>query len=1105
MRSQVSKRSLSVKSYQSLFSKLTAGSNSRSKILSSWRLLNRRGRRSQRAAWGVTLPTLRYLRSAGWRLEVAELQQATGMIEYSLSPGERVKHPRRLPTYGVWLGETVRIPVFLLAVSSWAEHAEFLRRATLGIARRHVSGACLVIAQHCSGVGVLVAEPLESAEGSIKVAVTARPNLPIDQVRALKRELTEQTDAHRELALLSTTRLLLKRIEAPGRFLRELGPTMKALDHAWIGLPAEAIKTRRRLSLKLVIRLIFLLLIQERGWLGGDRLYLDRLLREHRTAPPASLYREYLAPLFFGVLNTPVNERDPEIGRLPRVAEIPYLNGGLFALSEDEQQLKNLDVDADIVAGLLTSLHLKYRFQLEETGDDDEVLNPVVLGSVFERWMSSLEREKDGAFYTPPALVDEVVDDAMLASLSQRGLTDAWERVKAGGGTGAERAELTQAICALRILDPACGSGAFLLGVWSWLLNARERLSSATQAELPALRRRWARDIVETQLFGIDRSDVAVRLSELRLWLALVSVELGSVEHVEPLPALRHRIRCADALSGPSSLLEGDNLLMSQSDRLRIRQATDRWLRSRGVERLAAERAVVKTERAVLERVWMRRLRAIRDENRGEQAGFAETGWQTNGQVRVAADIEIQEALEALKEGSELRSFDAHVHFAEVMEAGGFDIVIGNPPWIQLHRLPASRRRSLRRRYRWLSPPQALPRARGKQGDGDLSVAFAEQGWRWLRPKGVMALLLPSKVLRAPYGRALRFELGMQGDVTRLRDLVREGSGHSFGATCYPALVIASSSTTKPRERQPVVTGPSSAPKSTRFRDLLADPNDLSSAWTWGTKAGLTWSGPLLGDFMRSRLGIKTGANSVFVKSEPQCEGPWLPVIRGRDFGDQPTMKLLLCYDTRSGARMEAVEPAVQRWLDAFHVKLQSRRDAKDGDPPWTLFRIRPEMMGWRVAWPDISKRLEAAALPPVADGGALLLNTLYYLPAPDAKRAHRLAAVLSSKIYQLLTARLAPQAAGGHQRHFSYVIEALPFIDEFLEAAPTNPHIIELDELIAWGRTSGAVQYAVRGDRVDELVELILRSSEGGRGDGGGGGSAQLSLFGDTLVTMEL
>ncbi|HEX6159236.1 MAG TPA: N-6 DNA methylase, partial [Thermoanaerobaculia bacterium] len=307
------------------------------------------------------------------------------------------------------------------------------------------------------------------------------------------------------------------------RFRQATFDVAAALRACCPGEPQEAIDGE---ALLILSRLLFLSFVQEKGWLNGERRFLvDRLA--HEVSRGREWFSGVLLPLFFGCLNTPLHERTFAARKLGR---IPYLNGGLFEPAELEKQ-HDLHLPNELMQRVVEEVFEKFDFRIDETDAAGTQVDPEMLGRVFESLMAEDDRATSGSFYTPRAIVDTLTEKAILRWL----------------GEGEPR-ELAERLETITILDPACGSGAFLLSA----LGVVERLYGQFAGEVPRdLRRR----IIERSLYGVDLKPEAVRLCELRLWLAIVANSTATIEEVEPLPNLDRNIMQGNSLLAPTDFL----------------------------------------------------------------------------------------------------------------------------------------------------------------------------------------------------------------------------------------------------------------------------------------------------------------------------------------------------------------------------------------------------------------------------------------------------------------------------------------------------------------------------------------------------------------------
>jgi hypothetical protein len=796
--------------------------------------------------------------------------------------------------------------------------------------------------------------------------------------------------------------------EAVGqRFFREFRATLERMAAGLPGpLPAE---DRHALALLQLTRVLFLYFVQAKGWLSGNGRFLaeavDRCLSRGRR-----VHRDLLRPLFFGTLNCPISERSRTALAF---GPIPFLNGGLFEPHPLERRVRG-DIENALWRDAFDRLFERFHFTITE-GDRGGIA-PDMLGRVFEGVMAPQERRASGTYYTPSALVRQLLDEGLAAVVSDRlkcSLAEA-ERCIADG---AERAR--RVIRRIRILDPAVGSGAFLLG-------ALERLSAlgTTKGSVAAARRR----ILRRNLFGVDRNAAAVRLTELRLWLAVIANDgTERPAEVHPLPNLDRLIRQGDSLFDPAGSgfrAPADRRMAWELSHLRSAVVTATGREKRGilrqlvrVEAEIAERSLAGTSEALRESIaeWLREARCVDLFGARRGLGVKETERLAELRRELRQVRSLQRAL--AREG-EVPWFDYRVQFADVFAAGGFDLVVGNPPWLRAEELPPDLRRRLAGRYRWWRSG-----SRGYANRPDLAVAFLERSLELIGPRGVVAILVPAKVATAGYAAASRHALAAGTTLVTVADLT-DSSHASFEATVYPLALIARKAAAPPRHRVRVSLGADpTIPQSSLGGGApwLFVPQPLRNAL-----AALRQGHPRLDSVVSCHLGLKTGANRIFL-DPPDVENELLRwALRGRDlapFTPRHRTRLLWTHGA-DGSALPCLPPRARAYLAPHAALLRSRTDYAGG-PAWTLFRARAASARHRVVWADLARELRAASLAAMPD--TIPLNSCYVAPANSDAEADRIAAWLNSSWLRAAARAGAVPAAGGCARYTASTVGALP------------------------------------------------------------------------------
>ena len=821
--------------------------------------------------------------------------------------------------------------------------------------------------------------------------------------------------------------------DAGQRFFRAFRQTM-ALMAAGVGGPLRHAE-RETLALVQLTRILFLYFVQSKGWLDGQPDFLRRAV-DRTLCGRRRLHRDLFRPLFFGTLNRPAANR----GRAGAFGRIPFLNGGLFEPHPLERTWTG-DVPDDCWRAAFDDLFERFHFTVHEAGAPG-VIAPDMLGRVFEGLMAPDARRTSGAFYTPARLVTRMVDAALAGWLSERMQLESAEadrRLR-------ERApEVRLALRDIAILDPAVGSGAFLLG-------ALERLATLREGELPPAELR--RTILERNLFGVDLNPMAVRLAELRLWLAVIAEEtVTDPAAVPPLPNLDAMLRQGDSLLDPAACLATLGLRpdAASADLARLRRE---FVREAGPGKRAALRRLRQAETRAIERglaqahdrqmqVATRCLLDARASTLfGEPRGLDRELRAQLGMARRGV-VDVRRLQRRLRQEGMVPWFSYECQFADILARGGFDLVVGNPPWVRAEALPPRMRAALARRYAiWRTA------GRGFRHQPDLSLAFLERSVELLAPGGVLAVLLPAKLATAGYALRGRQFLTRRTTLHAVVDL-HDDPAAVFEATTYPAAIIAARRVAPAGHRLRLTLDP--ATEATRPQALLGSgPWLLGSPATSAAVELARADHPPLGACATPQLGVKTGANTVFLSPPPEIEVALVrPALRGRDirpFRARPTTRLLFPHDAR-GQVLPRLPAAAARYLAAHAPLLRARSDYQAG-PLWTLFRTGPALAPFRVVWADLALRLEALALTGPGDAALIPLNSCYLLALPDAPQALALSAWLNTSWLRALARLDADPAAGGYARFNARVVAALPLPDGVLH----DPQLVELAERGARG-----------------------------------------------------
>jgi len=736
----------------------------------------------------------------------------------------------------------------------------------------------------------------------------------------------------------------------------------------------------------------------------------------------------------------------------------------------------------------LLSILRKYNFTLaENTPLEQEVaLDPELLGHVFENLLAAynpetgtIARKATGSFYTPRIVVDWMVDQALMLylqdvipsggkvpTLSEDRLRRLLSWEESGHDFSPEETEaLIDAIDRLKVLDPACGSGAFPMGLLqklvlvlkkldpenkSWRNRQEAALSviespTAREEALHAIERAFARDnddygrklyLIEKCLYGVDIQPIACQIAKLRFFISLVvdqTIDPNETNYgILPLPNLETKIVAANTVLG---LYRGQLLLGSE----RVGQ----------IERqLQKVRHDYFTARSYKDKKNLRN----RDQKLCEELS---TALSSCGEC-TAYDSNRLAHWNPYDTNKEASFFDPGWMFGIIgNNAGGpFDIVIGNPPYVRQEELKSITVTGSD------GQPRALKDALKGQyecytGTADLYVYFFERSLQLLRTGGVLSFITSNKYFRAAYGERLRTYLSY---ATRPHVVLDFGDAPLFTSIAYPCILVTRKTRHIEKGQLPSSRGQMGVLHESRLapedwkirvlawkhgpeldlfpelfdqqadalpqRDLKPDGWRLESPLKLRLLERLSKTGVPLEKYIKGRFyrGIVTGLNKAFVVDRATCErliaehslsaDVLKPFLRGRDvkrWRCEP-QDLWLIF-TRRGCDIKKY-PAIYEYLNHFKDKLTPGVPGgrKPGSYKW--YEIQDNIAYWqeferpKVVYPNICARNEFAW-----DSQAFYVNQKAFI-IPEA--SGYLLAYLNSSIVMWLFTQLIPRLQNG-------------------------------------------------------------------------------------------
>ena len=476
---------------------------------------------------------------------------------------------------------------------------------------------------------------------------------------------------------------------------------------------------RRWYTSVLLNRLMFVYFLQRKGFIdSGKMLYLQEKLAASKQRGTDLFYSEFLKTLFFEGFAKPLDLRADEVKEF--IGDIKYLNGGLFLEHPIEQNYPNIAIP-DAAFEKIFDLFARYSWNLDDTvGGKENEINPAVLGYIFEKYIN---QKAFGAYYTRPEITEYLCDrtinklildrvnQSLNSSNSSSPSPSSSPLTKGGRGGSSPHFEtitelltnldanlcrhlLTEILPNLTLLDPACGSGAFLVAAMKTLiyiyskvigtskfLNDRHLndLIKTIETEHTSLNYYIKKRIISDNLYGVDIMPEAVEIAKLRLFLALVSAA-QNVNDLEPLPNIDFNIMAGNSLIG---LLRVDDAEYEGSGtQLNLFHKTYRQV-------LEEKNRLISIYRHAT--TYSQNLQSLRDEIAEKKAPAIENINKILLEDFKQLKIKFEQAQISgkpikrtltLADIEALKPFHWGYEFDEILhQRGGFDAIITNPPW----------------------------------------------------------------------------------------------------------------------------------------------------------------------------------------------------------------------------------------------------------------------------------------------------------------------------------------------------------------------------------------------------------------------------------------
>lgn len=554
-------------------------------------------------------------------------------------------------------------------------------------------------------------------------------------------------------------------------------------------------------------------MLRKQTWGDGSKKFL-RTIFEFSKNHKGHFFENYLEPLFYDTLN----KNRGAMGYCPALhCRIPFLSGGFFEPLDGydwksnyfdipDEIFSNKSDENDRNADGILDIFDRYNFTMseDEPMEREVAIDPEMLGKIFENLLDIKDRKSKGAFYTPREIVHYMCGESLINYLVRKTqisedavrdfilygdfmkdedtvkskregnggmyISDEIFKINEEGNIAVNRLkDIDDALASVRVADPAVGSGAFPLGMVNEIVRARENITAYMTIGMNANTKRLLyknerspyrlkKDTIKNSIFAVDIEPSAVDITQLRLWLSLViddeitpdaANELEGHRDPLPLPNLECNIICGNSLVDEFMGIK----LVNESDILHN-------------TKINSQIAVGQSEfEAVLQKLLQAQDELFLCDDPNNKIRLKEyiqsyKDLIINNQMKNCSD-EIQEAYKAACISASKPFVLWELDFARVFrDNGGFDIVIGNPPYVDSETMT-----------KYMPEQRAFYTQRfvSCKGNWDLFIPFVELGYLLSTDIGSVSYIIPNKIIAADYAKACR-KMMSEYSIKEIRD-----------------------------------------------------------------------------------------------------------------------------------------------------------------------------------------------------------------------------------------------------------------------------------------------------------------------------------------------
>lgn len=862
-------------------------------------------------------------------------------------------------------------------------------------------------------------------------------------------------------------------------------------------------QTSQEFAVRLIGRIIFCWFLREKRSASGHSLMPKELLSSDASSTIEDYYHKILEPIFFEVLNKPIKTRkETFINDL--FSAIPYLNGGLFSPHEDDffnynegkQAINhNIVVVPDSWLKSLFEVLETYNFTIDENTSFDEELSidPEMLGRIFENLLAEINpetgesaRKSTGSYYTPRVIVDYMVDESLHLYLHEKTnisenklrslISYDLEDDNINPLKDEEKDSIAQALGAIKILDPACGSGAFPIGALQKIVFILQQIDQNgqlwfkkqiqnTPIELRKVIEREFQEknfdyirklgIIRENIYGIDIQPIATEISRLRCFLTLVVDERidDTLENrgIEPLPNLDFKFVTANTLVGlPTTSGSTSQMGLFEDDAgiKELKEVRDMFFNASGFERDQLKLQFVQTQNRMFQKLISEGLRGHADMT------AKLTTWDPFSHK--SADWFDQEWMFGIKDG--------------------FDLVIANPPYISHDKIQD--KDYFKKNYKVF------------EAFADLYCFFIENALRVKNETGITCFITSNSYLRADYGKPLRKYLLNH---TNIKSIINIDDFQVFGSAIVNTAILFTKGIRNSKLDTKSLIVNKSFTKTDDFIKFVSSNsfqytnNDFDeNSWTLTTPERLKVqrlikaAGQTLESYKtKIRLGLATGNNDVFLINETQrdifiSEDPKnleiiKPILRGKDiyrYGYEHNGLYIIL--AKNGINIKDDYPVIYKYFESFGDKFKKR--GAQGQNWWNLRACAffDDFKSEKIIWIELNDDGRFA----LASDEIYLVNSAYFLLPPEKFLSKYLLGILNSRVIRFYLSTIAETSGMGVYRWINNYVKEFPIPEISLKEQQIIVNLV--DQILDVSTNSKIASNSDKNRHLEELQKKL-------------------------------